>query len=87
MNILKRNKTNIGVILITLIFTATILYFNVYRFNGYKVSIGSSTITFVKSKKEFNKTYKELQSEIKSKYSNVIIKEDFTLDKVKVDDV
>ena len=78
---------NIGVILITLILTATILYFNVYRFNGYKVSIGNSTITFVKSKNEFNKTYKQLQNEIKSKYRNVITKNDFTLDKVKVDDV
>lgn len=86
MNALKRNKNNICVILITVLLTATIVYFNVYRFNGYKVSIGSSTITFVKSKKEFNKTYKELQKEIESKYSNVIMKKDFTLDKVKVDD-
>ena len=86
MNALKRNKNNICVILITVLLTATIVYFNVYKFNGYKVSIGSSTITFVKSKKEFNKTYKELQKEIESKYSNVIMKKDFTLDKVKVDD-
>lgn len=87
MNILKRNKMNIGVILITLIITATILYFNVYRFSGYKVSIGSSTITFVKSKKEFNKVYKELQNEIKSKYKKVVTKENFTLNKVEVDNV
>lgn len=86
MNILRRNKSNICVIIITLLITATIFYFNVYRFNGYKVSIGGSTVTFVKSTKEFNNTYKELQNEIKSKYSNVIIKKDFTLDKVKVDD-
>lgn len=78
---------NIGVILITLVLTATIMYFNVYRFNGYKVSIGKSTITYVKSKREFNKTYKQLQNEIKSKYRNVIVKEDFTIDTAKVDDV
>lgn len=86
LNTLKRNRKNISIILITLLFTATTLYFNVYRFNGYKVSIGGSTITFVKNKKEFNKTYVELQNEIRSKYNNVIIKKDFTLDKVKVDD-
>lgn len=86
MNTLKKNKKNICVILITLIFTATIVYFNVYRFVGYKVSIGNSTIAFVKSKNEFNKTYKELQSEVKTKYSTVIIKKDFTLDKVQLDD-
>ena len=86
MNALKRNKMNIGVIIITLIITATIVYLDVYRFYGYKVSIGSSTITFVKNKKEFNKTYKELQSEIKSKYGNVITIKDLTLDKVKVND-
>ena len=78
---------SIGVILITIILTATILYLNVYRFSGYKVSIGKSTITFVKSKKEFNKIYSELQSEIKLKYRNVITKNDFTLDSVKVEDV
>ena len=83
---LKRNKKNIGVILITLIVTGTIAYFNVYRFNGYKVSIGSTPITFVKSKKEFNKTYVKLQQEIKGKYSSAIMKKDFTLNKVKVDD-
>lgn len=86
MNALKRNKMNIGVVIITLIITATIVYLDVYRFYGYKVSIGSSTITFVKNKKEFNKTYKELQSEIKSKYGNVITIKDLTLDKVKVND-
>lgn len=86
LNFLKRNKKNIGVILITLIVTGTIAYFNVYRFNGYKVSIGSAPITFVKSKKEFNKMYVELQQEINAKYSNVIIKKDFTISKVKVDD-
>jgi murein DD-endopeptidase MepM/ murein hydrolase activator NlpD len=86
LNSLKRNKNNICVILITLLVIATTIYFNVYRFNGYKVSIGGSTITYVKSKKEFNKTYKELQSEIKSKYSNVVAKKDFTLDKVRVED-
>lgn len=78
---------NISVILITLIVTATVLYFNVYRFNGYSVSIGKSTITFVKNKKEFNSAFKELESDVKSKYRNVVIKEDFTLDKAKVDDV
>ncbi|WP_164957273.1 M23 family metallopeptidase [Clostridium estertheticum] len=87
MKIIKRNEMNIGVILITLVLTATIMYFNVYRFNGYKVSIGKSTITYVKSKREFNKTYKQLQNEIKSKYRNVIVKEDFTIDTAKVDDV
>jgi len=76
---------NIVVILTTLIITATILYFNVYRFSGYKVSIGNSTITFVKSVKAFNKIYKELQNEIKSKYKNVVIKETFTLKSVEVD--
>jgi murein DD-endopeptidase MepM/ murein hydrolase activator NlpD len=86
LNILKRNRNNICVILITLLFTATILYFNVYRFNGYKVSIGKDTITFVKSEKEFNRIYEELQKEIKAKYNNIVIKKDFTLDKVKVDD-
>ena len=86
MNALKRNKMNICVVLTTLILTATIVYFNVYRFSGYKVSIGSRTITFVKNKKEFNKTYKELQDEIKSQYRSVITIKDFTLDKVKVDD-
>jgi murein DD-endopeptidase MepM/ murein hydrolase activator NlpD len=86
LNILKRNRNNICVILITLLFTATILYFNVYRFNGYKVSIGKDTIAFVKSEKEFNKMYEELQNENKSKYNNIVIKKDFTLDKVKVDD-
>lgn len=78
---------NIGVILITLIVTATMMYFNVYRFNGYKVSIGGDTITFVKSKNQFNKTYNQLQNDINSKYKNVIIKNDFTLDKEKVEDV
>lgn len=87
MNILKRNRNNILVILITLLFTATIFYFNVYRFNGYKVSIGKDTVTFVKSKKKFSKACKELQSELKSKYSNIVIKSDFTLNRVKVDDV
>lgn len=86
MNALKRNKRNIGVILITLLFTATIFYCNVYKFNGYKISRGNSTITFVKSKREFNKIYKELQNEVSAKYSNVIIKNDFTLDKVIVKD-
>ncbi|MGH4119096.1 M23 family metallopeptidase [Clostridium sp.] len=84
MSILKRNKTIISVIIITLIVTANILYFNVYRFSGYKVSIGGNTITFVKTKKEFNKIYSELQSEIRSKYSNVVIKQDFTLDNAQV---
>jgi murein DD-endopeptidase MepM/ murein hydrolase activator NlpD len=86
LNSLKRNRNNIFVILITLLFTATILYFNVYRFNGYKVSIGKDTITFVKSEKEFNKAYEELQKEVKAKYNNIVIKKDFTLDKVKVED-
>ncbi|MCJ7688624.1 MAG: hypothetical protein MUO60_04805, partial [Clostridiaceae bacterium] len=86
MSILKRNKTSISVIIITLIVTANILYFNVYRFSGYKVSIGGNTITFVKTKKEFNKIYSELQSEIRSKYSNIIIKQDFTLDNAQVVD-
>lgn len=86
MSILKRNKTSISVIIITLIVTANILYLNVYRFGGYKVSIGDSTIAFVKTKKEFNKIYSELQSEIRSKYSNVIIKQDFTLDNARVVD-
>ena len=84
--ILKRNRNNILVILITLLFTATIFYFNVYRFSGYKVSIGKDSVTFVKSKKKFNKAYEELQSELKLKYSNIVIKSDFTLNKVKVDD-
>ncbi|MBZ9637359.1 M23 family metallopeptidase [Clostridium sp. FP1] len=87
MNIIRRNKMNISVIVITLMITATTMYFNVYRFKGYKVSIGKSAITYVKSKKEFNKTYKQLQSEIESKHRNVIIKKDFTLDKTKVEDV
>jgi hypothetical protein len=86
LNILKRNRNNICVILITLMFTATILYFNVYRFNGYKVSIGKETITFVKSEKEFNRIYEELQREIKAKYKNIVLKKDFTLDKIKVED-
>jgi murein DD-endopeptidase MepM/ murein hydrolase activator NlpD len=77
----------ISVVLITLICTATIIYFNVYRFNGYKISVGKNTITYVKNKKEFNKIYKQLQTEIKSKYRNVTIKTDFTLDIAKVDDV
>lgn len=77
----------LSVIFVTLILTATIMYFNVFRFNGYKVSIGKSTITYIKSKKEFNKTYKQLQNEIKSKYGNVVIKKDFTLDSTKVDDL
>jgi hypothetical protein len=86
LNVLKRNKMRIGVVLITLIITATIMYFNVYRFSGYMVSIGSDTITFVKSEKEFNKTYKEFQDEINDKYTSVVIKKDFTLNKVKVED-
>ncbi|MEK6263279.1 MAG: peptidoglycan DD-metalloendopeptidase family protein [Clostridium sp.] len=86
MNILKKNKTSISVIIITLIVTANILYFNVYRVCGYKVSIGGNTITFVKSKKEFTRIYNELRSEVKSKYNNVIITEDFTLDKAQVVD-
>jgi len=75
------------VVVTTLLVTATILYFNVYRFYGYKVSIGTNTITFVKSKMEFNRTYKKLQSEIKSKYKTVVTTKDFTLSKVKVDNV
>ncbi|MBZ9609732.1 peptidoglycan DD-metalloendopeptidase family protein [Clostridium estertheticum] len=86
MNALKRNKMNISVVIITLMITATMVYLNVYRFYGYKVCIGSSTITFVKNKNEFNKTYKELQSEIKSKYGNVITIKGLTLGKVKVND-
>jgi murein DD-endopeptidase MepM/ murein hydrolase activator NlpD len=86
VNILKKNKTSISVIIITLIVTANILYFNVYRDSGYKVSIGGNTITFVKSKKEFTSIYNELQSEVKSKYNNVIITEDFTLDNAQVVD-
>lgn len=86
MNTLKRNKNNICVILVTLLMTGTIMYFNFYRFDGYKVSMGGDTIAFVKSKKELNKTYVELQNEIKTKYRNATIKKDFTLDKVKVDD-
>ena len=70
----------------TLVIAGVTLYFNVYRFIGYKISIGSDAITFVKSKEEFNKTYVELQKEIKAKYTNVVVKNDFTLDKVKVDD-
>ena len=87
MNGIKRNKANIYVVVTTLLVTATILYFNVYRFYGYKVSIGTNTITFVKSKMEFNRTYKKLQSEIESKYKTVVTTKDFTLSKVKVDDV
>jgi len=87
LNGIKRNKANIYVVLTTLLISATILYFNVYRFYGYKVSIGTNTITFVKSKIEFDKTYKKLQSEIKSKYKSSFITKDFTLSKVKVDDV
>jgi len=86
LNTLKQNKKIILVLLTTLALTATIVYFNVYRFYGYKVSIGSSTITFVKNEKEFNKTFEQLQSEIKSKYGNVITIKDFTLNKVKVND-
>ena len=70
----------------TLIIAGVTLYFNVYRFIGYKISIGSDAITFVKSKEEFNKTYMEVQKEIKAKYKNVVVKNDFTIDKVKVDD-
>lgn len=77
---------NIFVVLITIMITATILYFNVFRFYGYKVSIGENTITFVRNKSDFNKTYKELQSDVKLKYRNVIVVKDFTLNKVKVDD-
>jgi len=87
VNILKQNKSNVAVILITLIITAFIMYFNVYRFSGYSISIGNSNITYVKSKSDFNNTYKELLREIKSQYSNVITKEDFTLNKVTVDDI
>jgi murein DD-endopeptidase MepM/ murein hydrolase activator NlpD len=86
VSILKRNKTSISVIIITLIVTANILYFNIYRFSGYKVSIGGNVITFVKTKQQFNKIYSELQSEIRSKYSNVIIKQDFNLDNARVVD-
>ncbi|MGH4140493.1 M23 family metallopeptidase [Clostridium sp.] len=87
MNILKRNKSKVAVILITLILTATIMYFNIYRFSGYSISIGNNTITYVKSKSEFNKAYMELIKEVKSRYSKVITKEDFALNKVKVDDI
>jgi len=86
LNILKQNKKIICVVTTTIVLIATIVYFNVYRFCGYKVSIGSNTITFVKSKKEFNKTYEQLQSEIKSKYGNVITIKDFTLNRIKVTD-
>lgn len=86
MNALRRNKSVICVLLTTIILTGIIVYFNVYRFYGYKVSIGRNTITFVKSRIEFNKTYKKLQGEVKSKYSNITTIEDFTLDKVKVND-
>jgi murein DD-endopeptidase MepM/ murein hydrolase activator NlpD len=86
LNILKRSKMNILVVVITIMITVTILYFNVFRFYGYKVSIGENTITFVRNKSEFNKTYKELQRDIKLKYSNVIVVNDFTFNKVKVDD-
>jgi murein DD-endopeptidase MepM/ murein hydrolase activator NlpD len=86
VNILKQNKRSISVIMITLIVTANILYFNVYRVSGYKVSIGGNIITFVKSKKEFTRIYNELQSEVKSKYNNVVIKENFTLDNAQVAD-
>jgi len=48
--------------------------------------MGSNTVTFVKSKREFNKTYSELQRDIKYKYGNSITIKDFTLNKVKVDD-
>ncbi|MBU3158945.1 M23 family metallopeptidase [Clostridium frigoris] len=86
MNTLRRNKSVIFVLLTTMILTTTILYFNVYKFYGYKVSRGGNTITFVKSRIDFNKTYREFKSELKSKYSNATIIEDFTLTKVKVDD-
>ncbi|MCB2294619.1 M23 family metallopeptidase [Clostridium algoriphilum] len=86
MNILKEDKKIIWVLITTLVLTATILYLNVYKMYGYKVSVGSSTITFVKSKREFNKTYNELQRDIKFKYGNSITIKDFTLNKVKVDD-
>jgi murein DD-endopeptidase MepM/ murein hydrolase activator NlpD len=78
---------NIGVILITLIVTATMLYFNVYRYDGYKISIGGNTITYVKSKGQFNRTYNQLKNDINFKYKNVVIKNDFTLEKTKVGDV
>lgn len=84
MNLLKRNKNTIGVLITTLLITSIIMYFNVYRFYGYKVSIGKENITFVKNKMEFNKAYEELQREIKLKYSKVVTVQDFTLDKVKV---
>jgi len=77
---------NVYLVVITLIIVATILYFNEYRYYGYKVSIGSDAITFVKSKSGFNETYKQLEKELKLKYSNVIVTNDFTLDKVKVGD-
>lgn len=86
MNKLKLSKMNMCIVVITLIITVTILYFNDYRYYGYKVSIESNAITFVKSKSGFNETYKELQNELKLKYSNVVMPNDFTLDKVKVDD-
>jgi len=86
LNTLRKNKSVIYVLLTTMILTAIIVYFNVYRFYGYKVSMGRNTITFVKSITKFNKTYRELQSEVKSKYSNATSIEDFTLTKVKVDD-
>jgi len=86
LNIIKRNKMIIGVMLITLILTATMLYFNLYRFNGYKVSIDKNIITYVKTKKEFNKTYLQLQYELESKYRNVIMKNNFTFENTKVDD-
>ncbi len=87
LKIINHSKMKISVILITLIATVTIMYFNVYRFNGYKVSIGKSTITYVKNKKQFNKAYEELQNEIKSKYRNVAMKEDFNLVSTKVDQI
>ena len=86
MNKLKLSKMNVYLVVITLIIVATILYFNEYRYYGYKVSIGSDAITFVKSKSGFNETYKQLEKELKLKYSNVIVTNDFTLDKVKVGD-
>lgn len=73
--------------MITVILTAAIMYFNVYKYSGYSISIGNNALTFVKSKSEFNKAYMELLSDAKSKYSKVITKEDFTLKKVKVDDI
>lgn len=87
MNILKRNKNKVVVIMITFILTAAIMYFNVYKYSGYSISIGNNTISFVKSKSEFNEAYTTLLSEIKSKYGKVITKENFTLNKVKVDDI